>query len=108
MRIEPENNSVSIVLVGSLNAAIFHPAWFAANNLLSKNDLESSEVDVILRKFAAFRVADWLRINVEPNRFLAETTEPPFFPKLSRGQGDRRWQIWRQFPSDLHDGAVCN
>jgi hypothetical protein len=78
MRIEPENNSVSIVLVGSLNPAIFSPAWFVANNLLSKNDLECSEVEIILREIAVFKVGDWLRIQVEPNRFIAETSEPPF------------------------------
>jgi len=78
MRIEPENNSVIIVLVGSFNATIFHPAWFAANNILSKTDLESSEVEIILRGIAVFKVGDWLRIQVEPNRFIAETSEPPF------------------------------
>lgn len=78
MRIEPENNSVIIVLVGSLNAAIFHPAWFVANNLLSKNDLEGAEVEIIHPEIAAFKIGDWLHIRVEPNRFIAETTEPPF------------------------------
>jgi len=78
MRIEPENNGVSIVLVGSLNPAIFHPSWFAANDLLSKSDIESAEVEIIHRNIAMFKVGDWLRIQVEPNRFLAETTEPPF------------------------------
>jgi hypothetical protein len=78
MRIEPENNSVSIVLVGSLNAAIFHPSWFVANNLLSKDDIESAEVEIIHRGIALFKVGDWLRVQVEPNRFVAETTEPPF------------------------------
>lgn len=78
MRIEPENNSVSIVLLGSFNAAIFHPAWFVANNLLSKNNLESSEVEIILKEIAVFKIGDWLRIQVVPDRFIAETLEPPF------------------------------
>ena len=77
MRIEPENNGVSIVLVGSLNAAIFHPSWFVANGLLSKADIESAEVEVIHRDIAMFKIGDWLRIQVEPNRFIAETNEPP-------------------------------
>ncbi|MFA6413518.1 MAG: hypothetical protein WCW53_12550 [Syntrophales bacterium] len=78
MRIEPENNSVSIVLVGSLNPAIFHPSWFVANDLLSKSDIESAEVEIVHRNIAIFKVGDWLRIQVDPNRFVAETTEPPF------------------------------
>jgi len=49
MRIEPENNSVIIVLVGSFNAAIFHPSWFAANNILSKSDLDSSDEEQEMR-----------------------------------------------------------
>lgn len=78
MRIQPEHNSVGIVVVGSLNAAIFHPAWFVANNLLSKDDLESAEVELVHRELAVFKVGDWLRIRVEPNRFIAETSDPPF------------------------------
>jgi hypothetical protein len=78
MLIEPENNSVSIVLIGNLNPAIFHPSWFVANNLLSQNDIESAEVEITHRGFSVFKVGDWLRVQVEPNRFLAETTEPPF------------------------------
>lgn len=78
MRIQPEHNNVSIVLVGSLNAAIFHPAWFVANNLLSKDDLESADVELVHRELAAFKVGDWLHVRVEPNRFIAETSEPPF------------------------------
>lgn len=78
MRIQPEHNSVSIVLVGSLNAAIFHPAWFGANNLLSKEDVDSADVELVHREIAAFKVGDWLRVRVEPNRFIAETSEPPF------------------------------
>lgn len=78
MRIEPENNHVSIVLVGSLNPAIFHLFWFAANNLLSKVEAESAQVEIIHRGIAIFKVGDWLRVQVEPNRFIAATTEPPF------------------------------
>ena len=78
MRIEPENNGVSIVLVGSLNAAIFHPSWFVANDLLKKDEIANVDLEIINRDFAIFKVGNWLRIQVEPNRFIAETSEPPF------------------------------
>jgi len=78
MRIEPIKNNVSIVFVGSFNAIIFHPEWFVSNNILSKDDLKSSEVELIHREVSIFKVGDWLRISVDPNRFIAETTEPPF------------------------------
>jgi len=78
MRIQPENSSVGIVLVGSMNAAIFHPAWFVVNNLLSKSDLDSADVELVHRDLAAFKVGDWLSVRVEPIRFIADSSEPPF------------------------------
>ncbi|WP_435550072.1 hypothetical protein [Desulfobacterium sp. N47] len=78
MRIEPEINNVSIVLVGNLNPAIFHPAWFVANNILSKEDLKSAKVEIIHQHLAVFKVGDWLHLTAEPNRFISETSEPPF------------------------------
>jgi len=78
MRIQPEHSSVSIVLVGSLNAAIFHPAWFVANELLCKDNLEGAEVELVHHQLTAFKMGDWLNIRVEPSRFIAETSEPPF------------------------------
>lgn len=78
MRIEPENNVVNIVLVGSFNATIFHPTWFVANNLLRKDDIENEKVDVVHKIISKFTVSNWLRIQVEPARFIAETSEPPF------------------------------
>jgi hypothetical protein len=76
MRIEPENSNVSIVLVGRLNASIFHPAWFLANGLISQNDFDNSVVDVIHRDLSMFNINDWLRVQVTQDRFLAETNEP--------------------------------
>jgi hypothetical protein len=78
MLIEPENNNVSIVLIGSLNAAIFHPSWFVANNILRKDDIEDAKVDFVHSALAVFKIGDWLSVRVEQNRFIAETSEPPF------------------------------
>jgi hypothetical protein len=39
-------------------------------------------VEVVHREIAAFKVGDWLRVRVEPIRFIAESSEPPFV-KLS-------------------------
>lgn len=78
MLIQPENSSVSIVLVGSFNAVIFNPDWFFANGLLNKTDLEKAEVEVVHRNATVFKVGERLRIIVEPARFIAETSEPPF------------------------------
>jgi hypothetical protein len=80
MRIQPEQNSVNIVLIGSFNPAIFQPAWFVVNNMISKEDLDSSEtkVEIIHPGIAKFKVGDWLNITVMQEQFIAETNEPPF------------------------------
>lgn len=78
MRIEPEKSSVSIVMIGKLNPAIFHPAWFLANNLLNQSEYEDARIEIILNQIAIFKVGEWLDVRVEPNRFIAVTTEPPF------------------------------
>lgn len=78
MRIEPEHSQVSIVLVGSLNPATFHPSWFGANRLLNAEEVESAQVELVHREMTIFRAGEWLKLQVEPNRFIAETGEPPF------------------------------
>lgn len=78
MRVEPEQSSVSIVLVGSLNPAIFHPSWFLANGLLSAEEAESAQVELVHREMTIFRAGDWLKLQVEPNRFIVQTEVPPF------------------------------
>lgn len=78
MRIEPEDGNVSIVLVGDLNPAIFHPAWFAAHKLLTAEEVDGAHLDLVHRELALFRVGEWLSVRVEPVRFVAESREPPY------------------------------
>jgi hypothetical protein len=66
------------VLIGNLNPAIFHPSWFVANDLLSKDSIENAQVEIIHRGICIFKIDQLLRLQVEPNRFVAETREPPF------------------------------
>lgn len=60
----------------------FHPSWFVANDLLKKEDIENAEIEVVSRDFTIFKISNWLKINVEPNRFIAATSEPPFIRLL--------------------------
>ena len=46
MRIEPEISSVSVILLGDFNPAIFTPAWFALHDLLPKGAAESADLNV--------------------------------------------------------------
>ena len=76
MRIAPEIDGVSIVLLGSFNPAIFTPAWFALHGLMSKGVAESAELAVAHPQMTGFS-ADWLRFNVTPEKFQVETAQAP-------------------------------
>jgi len=78
MQIEPEDGNVSIVLVGDLNPASFHPAWFEANHLLTAEEVDGAHLELVHREIALFRVGEWLNVRVEPSRFVAETREAPY------------------------------
>ena len=77
MRIDPELSSVSIIIPGDFNPAIFTPAWFALNDLLPKSVADSAHLQVAHRHATAF-TADWLQINVADNQFSAETLQAPY------------------------------
>ena len=56
MRIAPENDTSTIVLVGSLNPAIFHPAWFALNEIVGKEEINDAKIDVVHKEVSRFVV----------------------------------------------------
>jgi hypothetical protein len=43
MRIKPQLDQATIVLVGRFNPAIFQPAWFALHKMLGQKEAESAE-----------------------------------------------------------------
>jgi hypothetical protein len=76
MRIEPEIDGVSIVVLGSFNPAIFTPSWFAMYNLLPESTAASAELGIAHPELTQFR-ADWLNIQVTTDKFNAETLLAP-------------------------------
>ena len=76
MRITPEISGVSIVLVGEFKPAIFTPAWFTMQGLLSEGTEESAQLQVAHQQLTAFST-EWLRLEVTPDRFLGETLQAP-------------------------------
>lgn len=64
----------SIVLIGRFNPAIFQPAWLAANRLIRAEEATNAEGVVFSNDVAAFK-ADWLRLQVTPERFEAITDD---------------------------------
>ena len=76
MRIAPEIDGATIVLLGSFNPAIFTPSWFALHGLLPKGVADSAELAVAHPQVTSFS-ADWLRLEVTPERFQVETVQAP-------------------------------
>ena len=76
MRIEPEIDGVSVILVGSFNPAIFTPAWFDLHGLLPERIADSADLAVAHKQMTMFN-ADWLRLEVTPDQFHAETVQAP-------------------------------
>ena len=76
MRITPEIDGASIAVLGNFNPAIFTPAWFALHRLLPESVATGARLTVAHEQVSEFN-ADWLRLNVTIDRFLAETTQAP-------------------------------
>lgn len=79
MRIEPEIDGISIVLVGNFNPAIFTPAWFVLHGLLPQAVADSEELAklaVAHPELTHFQT-DWLNLQVTTDKFNAETRLAP-------------------------------
>ena len=76
MRIEPEIVGVSVVLVGHFNPSIFTPQWFAWHELLPKKTVDTANLKIAHPQITEFN-ADWLHLEITPERFLISTTQSP-------------------------------
>ena len=73
---EIERNNWSIVLVGSFNPAIFHPAWFQLNKVISKETAESAVTELVHPDATVVALGS-LRMDVQRNRFNIQTEQAP-------------------------------
>jgi len=76
MRITPEIGDVSIVLIGNFNP-VFRPEWFENHAILSNKDTEQTNLIILHKEISDFH-NEWLRLQVQTNRFYAETSEYPY------------------------------
>ena len=76
MRIKPEIDGVSIVVVGDFNPVIFTPAWFVLYGLLPESAAASAELAVVHPGLTHFQT-DWLSLQVTVDRFSVETLLAP-------------------------------
>jgi hypothetical protein len=78
----PANEDISVVLVGALNPAIFHPEWFVRQKLLSEADVRESRVQIISPQVSDLAFLEF-GIQVLPNRLTLRTTDVSKAPKIN-------------------------
>jgi hypothetical protein len=76
LRIPPEVDTESIILIGHFNPMIFQPYWFESQGIFNSDEVEKAEVNVIHSEITIFSI-DWLSIRVEKNVFSAISTKQP-------------------------------
>lgn len=81
MDLKPAKVAATLVLVGPVNPAMFHPEWFKYNNLLKASEADAAEVRVVSQNISVFRT-DWLEVDVRPERIQLRTQQEPYFPVL--------------------------
>ena len=70
MRIEPEFDNASVVLLGSFNPMIFQPAWFARHKMIGDKEAEEAANLVQFQgQVVEFKV-DAFELNVQSDRFI--------------------------------------
>jgi hypothetical protein len=78
---DPTNEEISLVLVGSLNPAIFHPEWFVRQGLVSSGEAEKAETAIISPQVANVRFLDF-GLQVLANRLSVQTTDVSKAPRI--------------------------
>lgn len=77
MIIKPEIDVVSIVLLGKFNPAIFTPAWFSWNDLISESSANNANLQISHPQITAFDT-DWFKLEVKTDRFSISAAQPSF------------------------------
>jgi hypothetical protein len=78
---DPTSEEISVVLVGSLNPAIFHPEWFVRQGLLSLGEADRAETVVISPQVADVRFPDF-GLQVLPGRLSVRTSDVSKAPRI--------------------------
>jgi hypothetical protein len=76
MRIAPETDQASLVLLGLFNPAIFQPFWFARSNLIGSEEAAGAEIEIIHPEVCKFQTDNYV-IQVERERFIARSRSGP-------------------------------
>lgn len=82
LRPVPSNEDISVVVVGALNPAIFHPEWFARQELLAPGEAEQAKIQVVSPQLADINFIDF-GLQVLPNRLTVRTLDVSRGPKIN-------------------------
>lgn len=74
-------DSMSIVVKGRFNAAIFSPLWFLQQELIGASDFSKADIEMITSEFASFSTG-WLQCQVVPDALQLITKHPTEFERL--------------------------
>lgn len=72
----PELEGTSLVLIGSFNPRIFHPAWFAKNKLIADGSGASANVEIVNNEICVFET-DWFRLEVISDKLALSSQTAP-------------------------------
>ncbi len=74
-------NGANIVFIGSFNPSIFHPQWLVLEQLISKEEAQSAEIQIIHPEIAQFNV-NKITYQITRERCILETQFEPRFKIL--------------------------
>jgi hypothetical protein len=77
MRIEPEVSAVTIVLRGAFNPAIFQPFWLVRNEIVTEDQGNSAQINIIHPQASEFDVPGQFSLHIDPTTFTITRTEAP-------------------------------
>ncbi len=76
MKITPEIDNASIVLLGRFNPAIFQPWWFAKNGIIGEQEAFEAEIEIIHPELCKFQT-EYFFVQAERNRFMVRSNSGP-------------------------------
>ncbi|MDZ7762529.1 MAG: hypothetical protein U5L00_20055 [Desulfovermiculus sp.] len=76
MKIAPEIDNASVVLLGRFNPSIFQPWWFAKNGIVGEQEADEAEIEIIHPEICKFQT-EYFLIQAERNRFMVNSIAGP-------------------------------
>ncbi|MEE1951356.1 hypothetical protein V0R48_20485 [Pseudomonas alcaligenes] len=77
MRLNPEIQEVTLVLVGNFSPAAMTPAWMSHYELISEQEATGAEVTVVHPEATQYKL-DWAEIYIDQNRVQIKTAQAPW------------------------------